>query len=75
MQISRRTSVRIMGGAAGAAATGVFPAGLAQAPALPAQTSADPGLIAARNELMENAQRIARVKLPRATEPAFRFRP
>jgi hypothetical protein len=67
MKLNRRASVRIL---AAAAATPVL---VAQTLAPPAQT-ASPELQSARNGLQENARRIARVKLPRSTEPAFRFR-
>lgn len=68
MKLNRRASVRIL--AAAAASPTVF----AQAPVTPPRTTADAELQSARNELNDYAQRIARVKLPRATEPAFRFR-
>jgi hypothetical protein len=51
------------------------PAALAQTPAPQPRQSLDPGVQSAVNELLDNSQRIARVKLPRATEPAFKFRP
>ena len=68
MKLNRRASVRIL------AAVAASPVGLAQAPAPSTRTSADAELQSARNELQDNAQRIAGVKLPRSTEPAFHFR-
>jgi hypothetical protein len=45
-----------------------------QAPAAAAPNS-DAGVQAARLSLQRDAQRIAMVKLPSTSEPAFRFRP
>jgi hypothetical protein len=50
------------------------PALLAQAPPPPAQPADSPELQSARTDLQDSVRRIARVKLPRSTEPAFRFR-
>jgi len=70
MKITRRMSARLLAGAV-AGTSGV----LAQTTPSQLRTSSDPGLQAARNDLLDNAQRIAQVKLPRSTEPAFKFRP
>jgi len=67
MKINRRTSVRILAGAAAAS-----PATLAQTPA--SRPPDDKQLQSARGDLKDAGERIARIKLPRATEPAFRFR-
>ena len=67
MKINRRTSVRILAGAAAASR-----ATLAQTPAQPPPD--DKPLQSARGDLKDAGERIARVKLPRATEPAFHFR-
>ena len=66
MKVNRRTSVRILAGAAASSR-----AVLAQAPAAKPADSKE--LQSARDELKEARERIAMVKLPRDTEPAFRF--
>jgi hypothetical protein len=66
MGINRRT---IMGLLAATAAS--FRVTFAQAPA--ASASPDQDLQAARAERQRDAQRIAAVKLPQTTEPAFQF--
>ncbi|HEY4362954.1 MAG TPA: hypothetical protein VGN17_18435 [Bryobacteraceae bacterium] len=70
MKVDRRTTFGIL-----AAAIAGVPAALAQvpAPAL-APASGDALLRAAREGYQGDAQRIASVKLPQATEPAFSFR-
>ncbi len=40
----------------------------------PTQARSDRDVEAARQDLKDDARRIARVNLPRSTEPAFRFR-
>ena len=65
MKVNRRTTLRIL---AGVGASSGFAA--AQAPATPP----DADLAAAREDMRSTALRIASVNLPRATEPAFRFR-
>jgi hypothetical protein len=52
-----------------AGAAVVQQAGAAQAPA-----PADADLQSARDQMRANAERIAKVKLPMATEPAFHFK-
>jgi hypothetical protein len=75
VKLSRRTSVRLLAGAAA-----IAPAVLAQAPAIPPARAApkgpaaDTNVQAARDELKSATQRIAAVKLPSTVEPAFRFR-
>ena len=64
MKINRRTTVRILAGAAAASRATL---GAPQPPA-------DKQLQSARGDLKDAGERIARIKLPRATEPAFRFR-
>jgi len=65
MKVNRRTTIRIL---AGVGASSSFAA--AQSPTTPP----DADLAAAREDMRNTAQRIASVNLPRATEPAFRFR-
>ena len=65
MKVNRRTSVRILAGAAAASRVAL---------AQPAAPQPAKQLETARGDLRDAAQRIARVKLPRTTEPAFRFR-
>ncbi len=65
MKVNRRATLRILAGAG--AASGLA---AAQVPATPP----DAELASARENLRSAAQRIASVKLPRPTEPAFRFR-
>jgi hypothetical protein len=65
MKVNRRTTIRIL---AGVSAGSGF--ANAQTPATPP----DADLAAARENMRGTAQRIASVDLPRATEPAFRFR-
>jgi hypothetical protein len=70
MKLTRRMSARLLAGAvAGTSAM------LAQTTPSQSRAPADPDLQAARNDLFDNARRIAQVKLPRITEPAFKFRP
>ncbi len=66
VDLKRRNMIGIL--AAGAASASVAEG---QAPAAPA---AGDEVQAARQSLQLDAQRIAMVKLPPATEPAFRFR-
>jgi hypothetical protein len=70
MKVNRRKTLGIL-----AAAAVIGPhAAIAQAP--PAQpASADALLQSARAGYQGDAQRIAMVKLPQSTEPAFQFRP
>jgi hypothetical protein len=72
MKIDRRRTIGIL-----ALAGTVLPLVEAQTPtqAAPAQPpSASADLQSARDDLRTDAQRIATVKLPRSTEPAFHFR-
>jgi hypothetical protein len=62
MKVNRRDTIRILAGA-GASARIAAP-----------QTPPDTDLAAARENLRNTALRVASVDLPRATEPAFRFR-
>ena len=68
MKVNRRTTLRILAAAAGGSRVAAAQA-RAGAPA-----TADQLLQSARGELRDNAKRIAAVKLPRTTEPAFLFR-
>ena len=71
MRVTRRKLARILTAGAAAAAVQAAP----QAPPPPsAQPSSDDDLRSARADLRSNAVRIAQVKLPMSTEPAFRFR-
>lgn len=54
---------------------GAVVAHVAEGQTPPAPLNADGDLQAARLGLQRDAQLIAMVKLPHATEPAFRFRP
>jgi hypothetical protein len=68
MKVNRRKTLGILAAAAaGASAT------IAQAPP-PRPADADSELRTAREGFQNDAQRIAAVKLPQATEPAFQFR-
>ena len=69
MKVNRRKTLGILA----VAAAGVRTAP-AQAPPNP-PADADAGLRSAREVFQNDAQRIAAVKLPQATEPAFQFRP
>jgi hypothetical protein len=72
MDLKRREIIGILGaGAAGAVVTRVVEGQTPQAAPPP---SPDAELQAARQGLQRDAQRIAMVNLPQATEPAFRFR-
>ena len=68
MKVNRRTSFRIL--AAAAAGSRLAAAQTPQA----APKSADQLLQSAREELRDDAKRIAAIALPRTTEPAFLFR-
>jgi hypothetical protein len=68
MSLERRNVLGIL--AAGAAISAIAEG---QTPA-PAPPNADAELQAARQRLQSDMQRIAMVKLPQATEPAFQFR-
>ena len=65
MKVNRRKTLGILAGAGS-----VLQIGTAQTPA-PAQT--DSALNSAREGFRDDMRRIAAVKLPQATEPAFRF--
>jgi hypothetical protein len=70
MRLNRRASIRLIAGGAAAA-----PTLLSQAPAQ--QTTPTPverDVQSAKDELQDSSRRIAGVKLPRSTEPAFQFR-
>ena len=67
MKVDRRTTIRLL-----AAAGAAVPFAPAQTPAPQPTPGSD--LQSARQSLQDDAQRIATVKLPRATEPAFHFR-
>jgi hypothetical protein len=67
MKVTRRKLARIL--AAAAAVPGVA---APQAPS--AVSSGDEDLNTAREQLRNNAQQLAKVNLPMATEPAFRFK-
>jgi len=69
MKVNRRTTIRMLAGAG--ASSGIA---FAQAPATPRPADASAELQSARDDMRDTAARIARVKLPRATEPAFHFR-
>jgi hypothetical protein len=69
MKVNRRTTIRILTGAA----TGTGFAA-AQTPTQPRPADASAELQSARDDIRGTAARIARVELPRPTEPAFRFR-
>jgi hypothetical protein len=69
MKVNRRTTLGILAAAAAGARSTI-----AQAPPSP-PTSPDAQLQSARASYQGDAQRIAAVKLPQATEPAFQFRP
>jgi pyocin large subunit-like protein len=64
MAVSRRSLARMLAGAAAAAQTGV------------SQTApvTDEDLKSAQDQMRANAEQIAKVKLPMATEPAFHFK-
>jgi len=68
MKVNRRTTLRILTAAAAGATVAT-----AQAP-VPAPASPDPEVQSARQDLRDSSQRIARINLPRSTEPAFSFR-
>jgi hypothetical protein len=73
MDVKRREIIGILGaGAAGAVVTRVVEGQTPQT--APPPPSPDAELQAARQGLQRDAQRIAMVNLPQATEPAFRFR-
>ncbi len=63
MDVTRRTLARML------AATAVVPVEAV------AQTDSDEPLKAARQDLRNQAQQLAKFPLPMATEPAFRFKP
>ncbi len=65
MKVNRRTTIRILAGVGAGS-------GFAAAQAPPPAPDAD--LVAARENMRSAGQRIASVDLPRAAEPAFRFR-
>jgi hypothetical protein len=67
MKVNRRKTLGILAAAAAGASTAA-----AQAPP-PPPANADAGLRSAREGFQNSAQRIAAVKLPQATEPAFQF--
>jgi len=69
MKVNRRTTIQMLAviGAGSGIAT-------AQAPATPRAADASAELQSARDDIRGTAARIARVELPRATEPAFHFR-
>jgi hypothetical protein len=71
MRLSRRTAVGMLAGVAAGVAPPQAPAQSAT-PAAPSKLSGD--LAAAREGLQDAARRIATVKLPHSTEPAFQFR-
>lgn len=64
MAVTRRSLARMMAAAAAAAQAGV------------SQTAppANADMQAARDQMRANAEQIAKVKLPMATEPAFQFK-
>ncbi len=64
MDVTRRSLARMLAVAAAAQRSGI------------SQTSqpANADLESARDQMRTNAQRIAKVKLPMATEPAFHFK-
>lgn len=62
MRITRRKAAGILTGAA------------VMTPQARPQQASDNNLQAARADLRANATRIAQIKLPMATEPAFRFK-
>jgi hypothetical protein len=69
MDVTRRAVGRIL------AATAIISSGVAaQAPPPAASPNADADLNAARALMRSDAQRLAQVRLPMSTEPAFRFR-
>jgi len=70
MRVNRRNSMRILAGAVAAPAALPLQVNAQRPP----QAASDRDTQAARQDLKEEAQRIARVNLPRSTEPAFRFR-
>jgi hypothetical protein len=67
MKVNRRKTLGILAAAAAGASVAA-----AQAPPQPADAGA--ALRSAREGFQNSAQRIAAVKLPQATEPAFQFR-
>ena len=64
MAVTRRSLAHMLAAAAAATQTGVSQT----APA------ADPDMQSARDQMRANAESIAKVKLPMATEPAFHFK-
>ena len=68
MKVNRRKTLGILAAVAAGARTGA-----SQAPP-PRPADDDAALRSAREEFQNDAQRIAAVKLPQATEPAFQFR-
>jgi hypothetical protein len=69
MKVNRRKTLGILA----AVAAGARTASPQAAPPRPADATADAAVRTAREGFQSDAQRIAMVKLPQATEPAFQF--
>jgi len=65
MDVTRRKLARML------AMSAAVPVAIAQTPAAP---DSDDNLKSARDQMRNNAQRLAKVSLPMSTEPAFLFK-
>ena len=72
MKVTRRTLARILAATAVVPAAAVAPAAVAAQ--IPSSADSDEDMKAVREQMRNNAQQLAKVALPMATEPAFRFK-
>jgi hypothetical protein len=70
MDVTRRALARMLAVTAAVPALAPLETAVAQS----APPGADSDLNAARNELRSNAQKLAQVRVPLGTQPAFRFK-